>query len=96
MQRNTLIGIALVGLCLALPSRVPAGLTAVNSRKIASDFTFSDSKGVFVKLSDYKGRVVLLDFWATRCGGCKVEIPWYMEFQSKYKASGRETAPPEN
>jgi hypothetical protein len=38
MQRNTLIGIALVGLCLALPSRVPADLTAVNSRKIASDF----------------------------------------------------------
>jgi peroxiredoxin len=63
-------------------------LTAANSRKTASDFTLSDSKGASVKLSDYKGRVVLLDFWATWCGGCKVEIPWYMEFQSKYKGSG--------
>ena len=88
MQCNALAGIALVALCLGLPSRVLSDLTAANSRKTASDFTLSDSKGASVKLSDYKGRVVLLDFWATWCGGCKVEIPWYKEFQSKYKGSG--------
>jgi len=88
MQANTLAGIALVALRFALPSRAPADLTPANSRKTASDFTLSDPKGASVKLSDYKGRVVLLDFWATWCGGCKVEIPWYMEFQSKYKGSG--------
>src|ERR1700730_17872542 len=88
MQANTFAGIALLALCLALPSRAPADLTAASSRKTASDFTLSDSKGASVKLSDYKGRVVLLDFWATWCGGCKVEIPWYMEFQSKYQGSG--------
>ena len=39
-------------------------------------------------LSAYKGRVVLLDFWATWCEGCKEEIPWFMEFQNKYKKTG--------
>jgi peroxiredoxin len=80
--------IALVAACLALPARAPADLTAASSRKHAPDFTLRDSKGTSVKLSAYKGRIVLLDFWATWCGGCKVEIPWYMEFQSKYKNSG--------
>ena len=67
MQCITFVGIVLTTLCLALPARAPADLTAVNSRKIASDFTLSDSKGASVKLSDYKGQVVLLDFWATWC-----------------------------
>ena len=57
-------------------------------RKTAPNFTLSDSKGTSVRLSDYKGRVVLLDFWATWCHGCKIEIPWYMEFQNKYKDKG--------
>lgn len=39
-------------------------------------------------LSKYKGKVVLLNFWATWCHGCKLEIPWFMEFQKKYKHDG--------
>jgi cytochrome c biogenesis protein CcmG/thiol:disulfide interchange protein DsbE len=88
MVRHTLARIAFITLCFVLPARAPADLTPANSRKTASDFTLSDSKGAFVKLSAYKGRVVLLDFWATWCEGCKMEIPWYMEFQNKYKESG--------
>src|SRR5712692_766059 len=88
MLRYRLARITFVALCLALPAKAPTDLTAANSRKTASDFTLSDSKGASVKLSAYKGRVVLLDFWATWCEGCKVEIPWYMEFQKKYKESG--------
>jgi thiol-disulfide isomerase/thioredoxin len=39
-------------------------------------------------LSGYKGRVVLLNFWATWCHGCVLEIPWFIEFQERYKDSG--------
>jgi peroxiredoxin len=57
-------------------------------RKMAPDFTLRDAKGQPLTLSAYRGKVVLLDFWATWCGGCKVEIPWYVEFDKKYRDQG--------
>jgi peroxiredoxin len=80
--------IVLLVLCFVLPVAAIADLTPANSRKPSPDFTLTDSKGASIKLSDYKGKVVLLDFWATWCGGCKVEIPWYIEFQNTYKDKG--------
>src|SRR5260370_8789670 len=88
MMRHSLVKILFVVLCFALPVRPQTNLVEVNSRKAAPDFALTDSKGATIKLSNYRGRVVLLDFWATWCEGCKVEIPWYMEFQKKHKASG--------
>jgi len=67
---------------------VSADVKPEKNRKVAPDFTLDDAAGNPVKLSVFKGKVVLLNFWATWCHGCQIEIPWFMEFQSKYKDGG--------
>ncbi len=54
------------------------------------DFTMKDMNGADVRMSDYKGKVVLLNFWATWCGPCKVEIPDLVSLYTEHKASGLE------
>jgi thiol-disulfide isomerase/thioredoxin len=56
--------------------------------KVAPDFTLQDLDGKPVKLSDYRGKAVLLNFWATFCGPCKVEMPWLVELQKQYGPQG--------
>ena len=52
--------------------------------KPAPAFALKDASGKTVTLEKYRGKVVLLDFWATWCTGCKQEMPWFVEFQKKY------------
>lgn len=73
--------------CQEAPVRA-AALKPAKDRKAAPDFSLKDADGRSVKLSDYKGKVVLLNFWATWCGPCKIEIPWFVEFQQKYQDKG--------
>ncbi len=56
--------------------------------KLAPAVTFKDLEGKEVTLAQYKGTVVLVDFWATWCDPCYVEIPWLIEMQQKYAAKG--------
>jgi peroxiredoxin len=65
-----------------------AHFAAPSLRKPAAEFALKDADGKTVKLSDYKGKVVLLDFWATWCGPCKIEEPWLKEFERTYKDKG--------
>jgi cytochrome c biogenesis protein CcmG/thiol:disulfide interchange protein DsbE len=85
----SVLGLAVVGIASAVDQlTVRAVLQPPNERKAAPQFALKDSSGNTARLKNYHGKVVLLDFWATWCTGCKREIPWFSEFQRTYEGQG--------
>jgi cytochrome c-type biogenesis protein len=55
---------------------------------VAPDFSLESLDGKTMRLSDFRGKAVLLNFWATWCGPCKVEMPWFVDLQNQYGSQG--------
>ena len=98
MKRNALVFITL---CIAVLAMVASGKYLDRTRKLrpstlvgdvrgitAPDFELVSLDGKKVRLSDFHGKAVLLNFWATWCGPCKVEMPWFVDLQKRYGNDG--------
>jgi len=64
------------------------GAACKSDRKMNFDFTLQDVNGAKIRLADYKGKAILLNYWATWCGPCRLEIPIFNELYAQYKDRG--------
>ena len=88
----TLIGIVAFALVANRATRIPVtravSAQQENQPTASPDFTLKDLEDHDVSLRQFRGKVVLVNFWATWCGPCRIEIPWLVELQDKYEARG--------
>ncbi len=95
-RRSALRSVRLFAFLAAAPfvagaGRSPAAtapLTPAAERSAAPTFSLENASGRAVSLDDYRGEVVVLNFWATWCHGCKAELPWFVQFEKRYGSRG--------
>ncbi len=84
-----LVGYALAGLVLLAVSAVSAYLTHARAGTVANlEFTLKDPEGRDVRLASFKGKPLIVNFWATWCVPCQLETPELVELSQKYKDRG--------
>lgn len=97
MKRNPLILVFIAaivaamlaaGIHLARTNRAAGRVQGQLVGQVAPDFQLQSIDGKDLKLSDFRGKAVLLNFWATWCGPCKIEMPWFVELQKEYGPQG--------
>lgn len=98
MKRNPL-ALVVVAIVVALmlyfgyhqarrPGVASASAARLTQSSLAPDFTLESLDGKTMRLSDFRGKAVLLNFWATWCGPCKIEMPWFVDLQKQYAQQG--------
>ncbi len=80
----TVLTCAVFATCVA-GATVQAALKSPSARTEAPPFRLPEASGKTEQLTDYRGKVVLLNFWATDCGGCRLEIPWLVDIDQAFR-----------
>ena len=97
MKRNPLVPIVVAAIVAAMlfagihaarKNRASGSVAGELRGQVAPDFELQSLDGKNMKLSDFRGKAVLLNFWATWCGPCKIEMPWFVELQKQYGPQG--------
>lgn len=92
MRKGALIisGILVLIIAALILTKQPAVSKETGFGKKAPEFSLSDIKGGEKKLSDFQGKVLIIDFWATWCPPCRQEIPHFISLYDQYKSKGLE------